>query len=160
MGSAPKPPKKTGREVEVDQSGRTDVLAVGTVVAFSDGLQSSLRISSKVKRECFRRLKARGVRKHLIGIKLFAAGIALILEPFLPWLTIVIIDLEYVGWEAVIKEQVVRQWRRHRPDSKIPKIEFRQIGKGSRAHDLALAVYRGEQKADREAEAEELLAAC
>lgn len=155
-----KPSKKSRVEVEVDQSGRTDVLSVDTALAFSNGLQSSLLISSKVKRESYQKLKARGVRKHLVGIKLFAAGVVLLLEPFLARMSVVVIDLEYVGWEATITEHVRRQWRKRLPDQKLPQLVFRQIGKGSRAHDLALAVYRGKQTAERVLEVEEFLAAC
>ena len=67
-------------DIEVDQSGRTDVLTDDTVLAFSNGIQAAIFIPANVKRKCYRRLKAAGMRKRLIGIRLFAAGLVLLLN--------------------------------------------------------------------------------
>jgi len=58
-------------DVEIDQSGRTDVLTMDTALALSDGLQRTILISRSVKRQCQARLKARGMRQALIGVRLF-----------------------------------------------------------------------------------------
>jgi len=60
-------------DVEIDQSGRTDVLTVDTALALSDGVQRAILIPRFVKRECHALLRARGMRKALIGIRLFSA---------------------------------------------------------------------------------------
>jgi len=68
-------------DIEVDQSGRTDILTVDTALAFSDDIQSAILIPKSVKRECYQWLKKEGMRKDLISVKLFAAGLILLLTP-------------------------------------------------------------------------------
>lgn len=135
-----------GKVVEVDQSGRTDVLTVDTILAYSNSIQASLRIPVKAKREFFQELQARGVRRSFIGVKMFSAGLVLLLEPCLSEFSTVVIDIEYMGWDAEIKEHLVRRWRARNSTIQIPQIVFRQIGKGSNAHHLGLAVFRNQQK--------------
>jgi hypothetical protein len=66
-------------DIEVDQSGRTDQLTVDIVLAFSDAIQAAILIPKAVKRACYHHLKAQGVRKHRIGVKLLTAGLVLLL---------------------------------------------------------------------------------
>lgn len=146
--------------IEVDQSGRTDVLTDDTVLAFSDGIQAAILIPADVKRQCYQRLKATGLRKRLIGIRLFAAGLVLLPRPYIATLELITIDLEYDGWEATIKEHLLRHLREEQPDLSNQQIAFGRIGKGARAHDVALATYRGDREPDRRIGVEELLAVC
>ncbi len=136
-----------GKVIEVDQSGRTDVLAVDTVLAYSNSIRASLRIPVKAKREFFQELQARGIRRSFIGVKMFSAGLVLLLEPYLSEFLTIVIDVEYMGWDAEIKEHLIRRWRTRNSSIQIPQVVFRQIGKGSQAHHLGLAVFRGNQKA-------------
>ena len=144
-------------DIEVDQSGRTDRFTVDTVLAFSDAVQAVILIPKAVKRECYQPLKKAGVRKDLIGVKLFAAGLILLLIPYIRDLELITIDLEYPGWENEVKEHLLRYLREIRPDLSNRQIAFWPICKKSRAHKVALAVYRGERKPDRWVRAEELL---
>ncbi len=70
-------------DIEVDQSGRTDVLTDDTALAFSDGIQAAIPIPAAVKRQCYWHLKTTGLRKRLIGIRLFAAWLVLLLRPYI-----------------------------------------------------------------------------
>lgn len=138
--------------VEVDQSGKVEVLTVDTALAFSDGITASILIPAAVKREVYQRLKARGVKPKLIGFRMFAAGLYLLLKEHLDRLETVIIDVEYEGWEGVIKGLLLRQMPDWRPD-----IFFQHIGKKSPAHNVAWLTYRGKRKPDRIVRARELL---
>ena len=144
-------------DIEVDQSGRTDQLTVDTVLAFSDAIQAAILIPKAVKRECYQPLKKAGVRKDLIGVKLFAAGLILLLILYIRDLELITIDLEYPGWKNEIKEHLLRYLREIRPDLSNRQIAFGLIGKGSRAHKVALATHRGERKPDKWVRVEELL---
>jgi hypothetical protein len=144
-------------DIEVDQSGRTDQLTVDTILAFSDAIQVAILIPKAVKRECYQPLKEAGVRKDLICVKLFAAGLILLLAPCIKDLELITIDLEYPGWENEIKEHLLRYLREIRPDLSNRQIVFGLIGKRSRAHKIALATYRGERRPNRRVRAEELL---
>jgi len=147
-------------DVDVDQSGRTDRLTMDTVLAFSDRIRSSILISKAVKRECYDRLKAWGVRKGRIGIKLFIAGLVLLLQDHIAALETITIDQEYVGGaQGDIKSELVQRLRQRRPDLRSDQVVLRSIGKKSRAHQLALETYRGKRQPDRRVGVEEVLGA-
>lgn len=147
-------------DIEVDQSGRTDVLTHDTALTFSNDVQAAILIPANVKRQCYRRLRAAGVRKRLIGVKLFAAGLVLLLSPYIADLELITIDVEYEGWEATIKEHLLRHLREKRPDLSNHQIFFRRIGKGAHAHALALETYRGSREPNLRVGVKELLATC
>src|SRR5213592_3516631 len=96
-------------ECHVDQSGRTDVLTVATALALADDLRCSVLIPAAVKRACAEALRARSVRKRLIGVRMFAAGLVLLLEQCAQPQPVVVIDLEYVGWDGEIKGHVLHR---------------------------------------------------
>ena len=146
--------------VEVDQSGRTDVLTVDTALALSDGLQRGILIPKAVKRACYTRLRARGMRKAMVGIRLFSAGLVLLLEDCVRALEFIAIDIEYVGWEGEIKRHLLRRLRERGHAIRKGQVTFRQIGKGSAAHDLAWRTYKGYRAPDRRVTVEDLLEAC
>jgi hypothetical protein len=137
-------------DIEVDQSGRTDVLTVDTVLAFSDGLQVVILIPKAVKQACYHSLKASGVRKHRIGVRLLTAGLVLLLQDQIARLQTVTIDLEYVG-SAIgdIKGGLLQHLRQQIPGLRSDQVIFRQIGKKSAAHVLALETFRGKREPNR-----------
>ncbi len=145
-------------DIEVDQSGRTDILTVDTALAFSNDIQLAILIPKSVKRECYQLLKEEGMRKDLISVKLFAAGLILLLAPRVSTVGLITIDLEYPGWENEIKEQLLRYLRRRYPNLSSRQIDFRPVGKKSSAHKVALATYRRERQPDRKVQVGELLA--
>ncbi|GEM_PF-312585 len=147
-------------DIEVDQSGRTDVLSDDTVLAFSDDIQAAILIPTEVKRQCYQQLKATGLRKRLIGIRLFAAGLILLLRPYVATLELITVDQEYEGWEPTIKEHLLRHLRGECPDLTSQQIIFQRIGKGAQAHSVALATYRGDREPNQRIGVRELLAVC
>jgi len=147
-------------DVDVDQSGRTDKLAMDTVLAFSDRIQDTILISKAVKRGCYDHLKARGVRKGRIGVRLFIAGLVLLLQDHIAALETVTIDQEYAGAaQGDIKSELVQRLRQFWPDFRSDQVVLRSIGKKSRAHRLALETYRGKRQPDRRVGVEEVLGA-
>lgn len=151
--------KGTGmRDIEVDQSGRTDVLTVDTVLAFSNDVQESILIPRSVKQECYHCLKAQGVRKHRIGVKLLTAGLVLLLQDHITQIRLVVIDLEYLGGAiGDIKGDLLQKLRQQAPYLESGQIEFGQIGKKSGAHIVALQTYRGQRRGDKRITTKELL---
>jgi hypothetical protein len=145
-------------DIEVDQSGRTDQLTVDTVLAFSDAIQAAILIPKAVKRACYHHLKAQGVRKHRIGVKLLTAGLVLLLRDYVTTLEMITIDREYTGGaEGDIKGELLQHLRRQVPDLHSDQITFQEIGKKSAAHKLALETYRGGQEPNQRISLEELL---
>ncbi len=147
-------------DVEIDQSGRTDVLTVDTVLALSNEVQVAILIPRRVKRACYAELRARGMRKALIGVRLFSAGLVLLLEEWVQNLGTITIDLEYAGWEGEIKRHLLRQLHARGHHVARDQVVFGQIGKKSRAHDVAWHTFRGNRTAERQLAVKELIEAC
>ncbi len=146
------------RDVEIDQSGRTDVLTVDTALALSNSLKASILIPKAVKQECYHALKASGIRKSRIGVRMLTAALVVLLRPHIGEIHTIIIDLEYVGGATgEIKGELLHNLRQNAPDLRNDQIVFGQIGKKSGAHTLALQTYRGVRQPDRRVTASEML---
>ena len=144
--------------IEVDQSGKIGDTAVPTVLALSNDMSSTLWISAAAKRECVRQLRQRGKGPALFYMELFAAALFLLLRSHLNRLDLVVIDVEYPGHEATIRGLLLNRIWRIRPDFPKETNTFGHIGKKSRAHAKALAVYRRREPPDLRVSARALLA--
>ncbi len=132
------------RNEEIDQSGCTDVLTVDTVLAWSNSLKVSILIPKAVKLECYHAMKASGIRKSRIGVRMLTAGLVVLLRPYVGNIHTIIVDLEYIGGATgEIKGELLQNLRQHAPTLRNDQIVFGQIGKKSGAHTLALETYRG-----------------
>jgi len=146
--------------IEVNQSGKIEQTSYDTALAFSNGIQSAILIPATVKREVLHELRVRGVHPEMIHIRMFAAGVFLLLESYLEGLENIVIDVEYEGREGEIKGLLLRHILEMRPDFQTDAITFRQISKKSPAHKLAIATHRGDRKAEKVIAAWELLGFC
>jgi hypothetical protein len=146
--------------IEVDQSGRIEVLTVDTALGFSDDRQAAILIPAAVKRNCSKELRGRGVRPKMISIRMFAGGLFLLMENYLNQIAIVTIDQEFPGWEAEIKGLLLKRIRQRVPDFASENIVFGQIGKTSRAHQVAWRTYREERVPEKKVTLGELLRFC
>jgi hypothetical protein len=143
--------------IEVDQSGKIERTQENTVLAFSNGIGSSVLILAVEKRECVRRLRQRGETGKTLYLKLFAAGLFVLFEDHLDQIESITIDVEYPGKEAAIRSMLLNHIRKRIPAFPGERIVFRRIGKKSQAHHHALAVYRGLEQPIRTVRARELL---
>jgi hypothetical protein len=146
--------------VEVDQSGKIERTHTDTFLAFSDELDSVICIPAQVKRTGQATLRAKWRRresKKSIYIRLFAAGLFLLLKGHLAYLGQIVIDTEYTGRESDIKGMLLELIRCIEPDYPAERIIFRRIGKRSSAHNLAWETYRGKRRPDHTVTEEELL---
>lgn len=146
--------------IEVDQSGRIEVLTVDTALGFSNEHQAAILIPAAVKRNCSRELRARGVRPKMISIRMFAGGLFLLMENYLNQIEIVTIDQEFPGWEAEIKGLLLKHIRQRVPDFASENIVFGQISKTSQRHQVAWRTYRGERVPEKKVTLGELLRFC
>jgi hypothetical protein len=143
--------------VEADQSGRFEFTGQDAAFAYADGIQFSILIPATVRRECIRYLRNRGISGSTLYTKLFAVALFLLLKERIEEFTQVTIDLEYPGKEVQIKEYLINLFRRAGYKADPHHIQFRQIGKRSPAHRLALSTFRGEKQPDRKITLAELL---
>ena len=147
-------------DIEIDQSGRIEVLTEDTALGFSDDRQAAILIPAAVKRNCSRQLRARGVRPKMISIRMFAGGLFLLMENYLNQMESVTIDQEFPGWEAEIKGLLLKHIHQRVPDFASENIVFGQIGRASRAHQVAWRTYRGERVPEKRVTLGELLRFC
>lgn len=146
--------------IEVDQSGRIEVLTVDTAFGFSNDRQAAILIPAAVKRNCNRELHARGVRPKLVSVRMFAGGIFLLVESDLNHIESMMIDQEFPGWEAEIRGLLLKHIRQRVPGFASEDIMFGQIGRASRAHEVAWHTYRGERAPEKRVTLGELLRFC
>ena len=143
--------------VEVDQSGKIEQTNRGTALAFSDGIHYAILIPAKVKQQAIIWLRSTGRRGKRMYLLLFAVALYHLLKHHLDRLKLVTIDIEYEGREHDIKLMLLNLiWRDHL-GYPADNITFRGIGKKSQAHKKALAVFRGDIKADRTLTLEEFI---
>jgi hypothetical protein len=143
--------------VEVDQSIKIEDTGA-TVLAFANGIAAAVIIPGPVKRAALNALLLRGKSRQIARLMLFAAGLALLLQDHLDDLERVVIDIEYEGQEAPIREFLLIYIWRTRPAFEPWRITFKQVGKQSPAHTKANAVRQGKDRGFRKLKEDEMLA--
>ena len=143
--------------VEVDQSWKIEQTNRATALALADGIEYAVLVPSGAKKEAISRLRATGKSGRRIYLYLFAVAVYQLLKEHLDLLSAVVIDCEYEGREHDVRLVLLNLiWKSH-PGFPAEAIAFGHIGKTSRAHKRALAVFRNEIGADRILTAEDLL---
>lgn len=145
-------------QVEVDISGVIGQTHVDTVFALSNRKSRAIALPAAVKRAALRHLRGQKPPAKRPYLRIYAAGLFLLLEPLLSQLELITLDVEYTGLEASIKGMLLRHIRRVRGDFPKEAIAFKRIGKKARAHLLALQTFRGQLPPDKRITEAELLA--
>jgi hypothetical protein len=142
---------------EVDQSNKIES-GGDTALALSNGMVFSVLIPAREKRHAFKELSIRLERlgRKYIYLRLFSASLYFLLLE-LPSNELVVIDVEYQGHESHIRTLLLSWLNQSRPDIMDDQITFGLVGKKSRAHKTALAVYQKELRPDRIIKADDLL---
>ncbi|MBU1032490.1 MAG: hypothetical protein ABII13_01085 [Patescibacteria group bacterium] len=97
--------------IEIDQSGKVENTSVDTIIAYSNGSSKSIRIAARDKRKIQKIYRSSG-KTHLYIYKTFALLIYLLIENSLLSLDSVIIDIEYPGWNFLIKDFLLQEIRK------------------------------------------------
>ena len=129
--------------IEVDQSGKVELLSINTIIACSNDKQYSIKILKKIKQKIHYDYKN---KIKQLKYKLFCIGVYYCVERFLTNSELILIDEEYYGRNNLIKSILLSYIRKKQPnfDSKI--ISFGNLGKKSNAHHLAIETFREEHK--------------
>jgi hypothetical protein len=144
--------------IEIDQSGKIEHTQSNTVLAFSNDEEFAILVLAVEKRTCLKEWRQRGKSSRTLYQRLFAAALFLLIKNHLDQISAIEIDSEYPGQEAEIRGWLIQHIRKQVPTFPTHRIVFRRVGKRSRAHQKALAVFRNEEQADRKVRARELLA--
>ena len=145
--------------VEVDQSGRIE-MSGETTIAVSNDLTVTVRVTARVKRKVREALLERGVKPKMIMIRMFVGATLLAIRDHLGEISMLTIDEEYTGYEAVIKSLLLDRIRPLGFEFTRDDIVITRIGKNSPAHRAAIQVTRRQATADKMPSAEELLEVC
>jgi hypothetical protein len=142
---------------EIDQSGRIEETNRATVLALADGIINTLVIprgeAYSLEALKSRRPKLSTTLRHVL---VFSTLVFLLIKDHLTVLERVVIDLEYLGYEASIRQHILNLCRRRDLPTDV-RLTFQQIGKKSPAHELAIQVYRGKVTARKTVTALEVL---
>lgn len=128
---------------QIDQSGKIEQTNRHTIVALANGKRRTVKITSTQKHNLIKTILELDKPKKKYVHKIFAALLFLLLkdeaikEP-------IMIDREYYGHEADIKNILLQLFEKHQRKS--PEIEFGLVGKKSPAHDSGIKVFRKEDR--------------
>lgn len=136
-------------KIEIDQSIKIESTNKDTILVFSDGIYSSVLITAKTKRQLQEIFRKVGEPRSFI-LRVFTAGIALLIKPYLSKITELVIDNEYDGYEKVIKELLISflNLKSQVKQGKLT-IRFASIGKKSKAHLIGYNIYIKKKRANK-----------
>lgn len=127
---------------EVDQSGRIEETNRHTVIAIANKTFSyTVRIDSKIKRSIQRKFQKIGKPK-MFGVYGFASGVIILVKNSKIKDSVIIIDIEYDGYNKILKEIFVKYL------DKNLEFRFTNIGKKSPAHHSAYSTFKKKNKAN------------
>lgn len=141
-------------DFEIDQSGKVEDTNKLTVVAFANGKVKSLKISAVEKQKLVQAMKALDNPEKSFVFKIFSGLIFLLIKD--EKTEKIIIDKEYFGNEGIIKNIIIQLF--HKARIKEPQeITFASIGKNSKAHQLAIEVFRKRKMPDMIVKSQDIL---
>lgn len=140
---------------EIDQSGKIEDTGKDTILALTGSdLTYTVKIPAKVKREMQEYFKMKK-EPGLFIYKTFSAGIYLLLSAFNAKINSVTIDREYTGKEKLLERMIKRLLEATYTPGRL-NLLFNQIGKTSRAHEVANDTASGKRKEDKRVSVGEL----
>ena len=131
--------------IEIDQSGKIENTSKDTIIAFSNSKFKSIFIKARDKREVqkiFRKIN----KPRIFIYRTFAVLIFLLIKNYLEKINQIIIDEEYPGWGFQIKDYLLAEIRKIKPNFDKNNISFNQIGKKSKAHLIAYETTIGKRQ--------------
>lgn len=136
----------------IDQSGKIENTSKATILCLSNDKWDAVLIPSKVKRQIQEMFKRNGKIRNFIFFT-FAASLALLIRRN-NHLKHVVIDREYFGKEAIIKNILLRMLKNKKSP---PNIVFSNIGKRAMAHNRAYAIAIGKLRTKKTLSLNEIL---
>ena len=132
--------------IQIDQSGKVERTNQDTILAFSNGKSSAVRITGKTKRRLQEKFRENG-EPRLFMIGTFCALIFLVIKDNIKEIDLIEIDKEYPGKEQYIIS-TLKKFSQNKSIN-LPVISFISIGKKSKAHQKAIEVFRKKSQPDK-----------
>lgn len=130
--------------IEIDQSGKIENTNRPTVVAFSNSKSETLIVDGRTKKQIQNLFRRAGNAKIFI-YKTFAVLIFLLVKEHLYSTSQIVIDREYPGHDKLIKHLIAEVCLKTGVKFDAKMVHFSEIGKKSRAHDLAIRAFRAKR---------------
>ncbi|MBP9690659.1 hypothetical protein KBD81_01120 [Candidatus Woesebacteria bacterium] len=131
--------------VEIDQSGKIENTSQDTIIAFTNGVRKTIKITARDKRILQSRFREK-YQSRLYVYRTFTALIYLLVRDHLQQISILVIDIEYEGREKSLKEMILEYIRKDGKNE--PTIDFRRIGNRPPVHVLAYSTFTKKLKPD------------
>lgn len=128
--------------IEIDQSWKIENTNKDSVLAFSDGISSSVLIPAKDKKLLQKFFRDAG-KPEMFVYHTFAILAYYLVRDYLDKIDTIVFDREYPSKDALIKDLFLQLIRRHRPDFDKNGIWFEELKKKSNAHWEAYWVFKG-----------------
>jgi len=136
---------------QIDQSGKIEQTRVNTVICLSNGSSDTILVLAKTKRQIQEIFRRNGqIRNYILFT--FCATLSVILKRN-PTIKRVIIDKEYYGKEAIIKEILTEMLK---ATKHFPEINFSNIGRKVNAHSLAYLTFTKKFKPKKKVDLKEI----
>ena len=143
--------------IEIDQSIKIDDTRDNTILAYSNDTHYSVLIPINVKRELLKELYNKQSNKVVFKIKLFCSGLFYLLKEALKEDVIITIDNEFDGRGNDVKGILLNLIWKVNPKFDKRDIRIKEIGKKSRAHEIAIKVHRKQMQPNKIITKQELL---
>jgi hypothetical protein len=128
---------------DVDMSGRIEETNKPTAVGLANGISFSVLLTSVEKRKVLAILKQRYPERdiNILHIFVFTVLLYYLLEQYIEKLSLVRIDLEYPGHDALIKNRVLTLLKNAGLEVEKDQFTIAQVGKKSPSHEVAYGVF-------------------
>jgi hypothetical protein len=133
-------------KIEIDQSGKIEDTAKPTAVAYTNSKTGSISLPARTKRRLQDQFRRMGEPKLFI-IFVFTALIYILIKDDVKQISEIIIDTEYPGQDNIIRKLLLRMIGEENITERL-SINFKQVGRSSMSHKIALTVHRGFKRAD------------
>ena len=142
---------------QIDQSGRIEQTNKTTIIAFSNGAEGTIKLSSKDKR-VLQSIFRKADRLKVFVLQVFAATLYLLLEKFKIEKTLILVDQEYQGHDNLIRSYLIQLvQKRGKISLEADHIRFGLVGKTSKVHSVGYKAFK-KNRADFSINYEDILA--
>lgn len=143
--------------IEIDQSIKIDDTNDDTILTYSNEKHYSVLIPTSIKREILKELYQKQKNKVIFKIKFFCSGLIHLLRDVIKENIIITIDNEFDGRENDVKGILLNLIWKINPQFDKRDLRIKEIGKKSRAHEIALKVHKKQMQHDKVITKQELL---
>jgi len=132
-------------QIEIDQSGKIENTSQLTIIA--DSVGNCVTLKSKDKKY-LQQLFRDAEKPKMFVIETFALSVLFLIKKSFSRSNIYFIDVEYPGKNEIIKSYIIRFAKKIKISIVPEQIQFKLVGKSSKAHETAYGVFSKKVKGE------------